>query len=67
VQPEETAMTADTVHSNYLNVFDAGLGKLARRNAVVDYSRHASARNRDFSGIRFARIISQGEQNVHER
>jgi hypothetical protein len=25
VQPEETAMTADTVHSNDVNVFDAGL------------------------------------------
>jgi hypothetical protein len=25
VQPEVTAMTADTVHSNYVNVFDAGL------------------------------------------
>jgi hypothetical protein len=25
VQPEEPAMTADTIHSNYLNVFDAGL------------------------------------------
>jgi hypothetical protein len=55
-------MTADTVHSNDVNVFDAGLKYLARRNEVVDYWRHASARKGDFSVIKFPPVTSQGEQ-----